>query len=177
VTGNGNLLPSRWATISALDLYMHELIAQNLSRIFDGTRPSCSGFARLHISSDTLMRIQSATTAANRSSAFDLEVRTKLSRVTYQYPEEIADGVRLISPCKLWNDVALKLGATVATVSAHTELLKKRLSLLVDRRNKIVHEGDLQPMIPRTPWPVTRADVSDVAAFIHDIVCAIDSIV
>lgn len=149
------LLRAEWASrVSALDLYIHELVAQNLLRIFDGTRPTCSGFARLHVSSDTLMRIQSATTAADRSSAFDFEVRTKLSRVTYQYPEDIADGVRLISPCKLWNDVALKLGATAAALSTHKESLKKRLSLIVDRRNKIVHEGDLQPTIPRTPWPI-----------------------
>jgi hypothetical protein len=172
------LLRAEWASrVSALDLYMHELVAQNLLGIFDGTRPTCSGFARLHVSSDTLMRIQSATTAADRSSAFDLEVRTKLSRVTYQYPDDIADGVRLISPCKLWNDVAIKLGATAAALSTRKESLKKRLSLIVDRRNKIVHEGDLQPTIPRTPWPISRADVSDVAAFIHEIVCAIDSVV
>lgn len=135
------------------------------------------GFAKLQISSDTLMRIQSATTPTDRSSAFDLEVRTRLSQVTYQYPDDIADGVRLISPCKLWNEVALKLGATATTISVHKEFLKKRLSLIVDRRNKIVHEGDLQPTVPRTPWPISRADVTDVATFIHDIVSAIDGVV
>jgi hypothetical protein len=172
------LLRAEWASrVSALDLYVHELVAQNMLKIFDGTRPTCSGFAKFHVSSDTLMRIQAATTAADRSSAFDLEVRTKLSRVTYQYPDDIADGVRLISPCKLWNDVVLKLGATGATLTSHKESLKKRLSLVVDRRNKIVHAGDLQPTIPRTPWPISRADVSDVAAFIYEIVCAIDSVV
>ena len=172
------LLRAEWASrVSALDLYVHELVAQNLLRIFEGQRPSCPGFARLQISSDALMRIQGATTAADRSTAFDLEIRTKLSRSTFQYPDDIADGVRLISPCKLWNEVALKMGATPATVSPDTESLTKRLSLIVDRRNKIVHEGDLQPTVPRTPWPISRADVSDVAEFINEIVCAIDRIV
>jgi hypothetical protein len=172
------LLRAEWASrVSALDLYVHELVAQNLSRIFDGSRPSCPGFAKLHVSSDALMRIQSAATVADRITAFDLEVRTKLSRVTYQYPNDIADGVRLVSPCKLWNEVALKLGATAATVSAEKEFVKKRLSLIVDRRNKIVHEGDLQPTVPREPWPISRVDVSEVATFIHDIVSAIDGIV
>lgn len=172
------LLRAEWASrVSALDLYIHELVAQNLLQIFEGARPTCPGFAKFHISSDALMRIQSATTASDRSSAFDLEVRTKLSRATYQYPEDVADGVRLVSPCKLWNDVALTLGASAATVSANTESLKKRLSLIVDRRNKIVHEGDLQPTIPRTPWPISGADVSEVALFIRDIVCAIDTVV
>src|SRR6266481_5888867 len=45
------------------------------------------------------------------------------------------------------------------------------------RRNKIVHEGDLQPMVPRTPWLIDRSDVSQVTTFINDVVGAIDSIV
>jgi RiboL-PSP-HEPN len=172
------LLRAEWASrVSALDLYIHELVAQNLVQIFEGTRSNCPGFARFQISGDALMRVQSATTAEDRRAAFDLEVRTRLSRITYQYPEDIADGIRMISPCRLWNEVALKLGATLATVSTATGSLKTRLSLIADRRNKIVHEGDLQPTVPRTPWPITRADVSDVATFIRKIVLAIDGII
>lgn len=172
------LLRAEWAArVSALDLYVHELVAQNLLQIFEGRRPNCPGFSKVQVSSDALMRIKAATTAADRSTAFDLDVRTTLSRATYQYPDDIADGVRLISPCKLWNEIALKQGATAATMSGATEALKKKLSIIVDRRNKIVHEGDLQPNIPRTPWPITRADVADVASFIHAIVTAIDQVV
>jgi hypothetical protein len=172
------LLRAEWASrVSALDLYIHELVAQNMLRIFDGHRSACPGFAKLQVSSDALMRIQAAASPAHRSTAFDLEVRTQLSRRTFQYPDDIAEAVRLISPCKLWNEVALKLGATTATLTVPTESLKKRLSLIVDRRNKIVHEGDLQPTVPRTPWPISKADVSDVAKFINEIVSAIDSIV
>ena len=172
------LLRAEWASrVSALDLYIHELVAQNMLRIFDGHRSACPGFAKLQVSSDALMRIQAAASPAHRSTAFDLEVRTQLSRRTFQYPDDIAEAVRLISPCKLWNDVALKLGATTATLTVATESLKKRLSLIVDRRNKIVHEGDLQPTVPRTLWPISKSDISDVAKFINEIVSAIDRIV
>lgn len=172
------LLRAEWASrVSALDLYVHELVSQNLLKIFDGTRPSCAGFNRLQISSETLIRIKNSITASEKSTAFDLDVRTKLGRVTYQYPDDIADGIRLISPCKLWNEVAAKMGGTPATISADTEALKKQLSLIVDRRNKIVHEGDLQPGIPRTPWPINQNDVAYVTRFIGDVVIAIDSIV
>lgn len=172
------LLRAEWASrVSALDLYVHELIAQNLLQIFGGTRPMCPGFAKLQISSEALMRIQAANSIADRNTAFDLEVRTKLSRITYQYPEDIADGIRLISPCKLWNEVATQQGATAGNIGVVTESIKKRLSLIVDRRNKIVHEGDLQPTIPRTPWPISKNDVSDVAIFIKGIVTAIEAIV
>jgi hypothetical protein len=172
------LLRAEWAArVSALDLFVHELVAQNLVEIFEGTRPTCPGFSRMVVSGECLLRIQAAATPAERRTAFDLEVRTKLSRVTYQYPDDIADGIRMISPCKLWNEVAIKLGATAATVGSETESLKKKLSVIVDRRNKIVHEGDLQPTIPRIPWPIVASDVKDVASFIDSIIAAIDGVI
>jgi hypothetical protein len=116
-------------------------------------------------------------TQADASSAFDLEVRSKLSRVSYQLPEDIADGIRLVSGSELWNEIALAKGATVATKGVLAKNLKKDLSIIVERRNKIAHEGDLQPSIPRTPWPITRADVSYVARFIEDLVRTIDKFV
>jgi len=172
------LLRAEWAArVSALDLYVHEVVAQNLLAIFEGSRSTCPGFGKFQISSDALMRIQTAGTQADKSKAFDLEVRTKLNRTTYQYPDDVADGIRLVSPCKLWNEVATKLGATPATLSADTNAIKTRLSLIVDRRNKIVHEGDLLPSIPRTPWPIGRQDLTGVTSFIRDIVYAIDQCV
>lgn len=172
------LLRAEWAArVSALDLFVHELVAQNLLKIFSGSRAQCPGFIKLQISADALMRIQAATGLAQRTMLFDLEVRTKFSRVTFQYPDEIADGIRLISPCKLWNEVVSYLGAPKANILAASEQLKKQLSIIVGRRNKIVHEGDLQPTTPRVPWPITRADVTDVAKFIGQLVEAIDHVV
>ena len=172
------LLRAEWAArVSALDLFIHELVAQQLLQIFSGTRATCPGFGKLQISSDALIRIQAASTPADRNMFFDLEVRTKLSRVTFQYPDDIADGVRMVSACKLWNEVATYQGAAKSDVASATEALKKRLSLIADRRNKIVHEGDLQPSLPRVPWPITRADVSDVAKFIEGLVLAIEAVV
>jgi hypothetical protein len=172
------LLRAEWvARVSALDLYVHELVTQNMVSIFEGVRSSCPGFSKFHCSSDALLRIRHASTPAEASAAFDLEVRSKLSRVTYQFPEDIADGVRLISACELWNDIALAKGATAATKNSLAKSLKRDLSLVVERRNKIVHEGDLQPSIPRTPWPISRVDVSYAAKFIEELVRTIDGIV
>jgi hypothetical protein len=172
------LLRAEWvARVSALDLYVHELVAQNMMKIFEGTRNGCPGFSKFQCSSDTLLRIKQAATPADASAAFDLEVRSKLSRVTYQFPEDIADGIRLVSGIELWNEIALAKGATAANKAAVAKSLKKDLSLIVERRNKIAHEGDLQRSIPRTPWPISRVDVSYVSAFIEDLVQTIDKIV
>lgn len=172
------LLRAEWAArVSALDLFVHELVAQRLVEIFSGTRAPSPGFGRLQVSSDALMRIQAAASPADRNMLFDLEVRTKLSRATFQYPDDIADGVRMVSACKLWNEIAAFQGAVKSDISSVTEALKKRLSIIVDRRNKIVHEGDLQPSFPRTPWPISRSDVSDVAKFIEGLILAMEAVV
>lgn len=172
------LLRAEWvARVSALDLYVHELVAQNMVSIFEGARNSCPGFSKFHCSSDTLLRIRNASTRSDATAAFDLEVRSKLSRMTFQLPEDIADGIRLVSGTELWNEIALAKGANAATKSVLAKNLKIELSIIVERRNRIAHEGDLQPSIPRTPWPITRADVFHVAAFIQDLVRTIDKIV
>jgi hypothetical protein len=172
------LLRAEWAArVSALDLYVHELVTKGLVEIFAGTRPVCPGFARFQISGEALMRIQAGTTSADRCAAFELEVRTRLSRATYQHPDDIADGIRMVSACALWNEVALRIGATPTTMIAMSADLRKHLAVIVDRRNKIVHEGDLQPTVPRTPWTIDRADLSQVTTFINDLVGAIDAIV
>jgi hypothetical protein len=172
------LLRAEWASrVCALDLYVHELVAQGLVEIFEGKRPSTAAFAKFSVSCDALMRVQAASTASERRAAFDLEVRTKLNRMTFQNPDDIADGVRLISECKLWNEVAFHFGATQANFVFETKSIKKQLAMIVDRRNKLVHEGDLQPSLPRIPWPIATEDVVEVKRFIEGVVGAIDSIV
>jgi hypothetical protein len=100
-----------------------------------------------------------------------------LSRVTFQHPDNIADAVRLCSGAELWNDVATSLGATPQDKVAKAKAIRRDLSLMVERRNKIAHEGDLQPTTSRDPWPITQADVALVAQHIERIVRAIDKVV
>lgn len=172
------LLRAEWvARVSALDLYVHELVSQGMLETFEGKRLPSAAFLRFQISNEVLLRIHATTLIDTASSAFDLEVRSRLGLATYQDPEKIAEGIRLISDVPLWNRIASKLGATPATVDKEAKVVKRGLSLIVERRNKIAHEGDLQPSVPRTPWPITQADLQYVASFIRGIVDAIDQII
>jgi len=171
------LLRAEWAArVSALDLYLHELVAQRMLDIFDGLRTASPAFMRFQVSTETLDRIRSATNQSESRAAFDLDVRSQLSSQTFQDPEKIADGIRLCSTVELWNEVAKKLGATEATKVAQAKGIKTNLSLVVRRRNKIVHEGDLQPSSPREPWPVTQADLAFVSTVIEQVVRAVDAV-
>jgi hypothetical protein len=172
------LLRAEWvARVSALDLYIHELVAQLMLAIFEGRRPTTPAYLRFHISNETLNRIRAAATPSEASAAFDLYIRDHLSRITYQDPDDIADGVRLCSTVELWNDVAINLGATPTTKTDQAKNLKTQLSLIVRRRNIIAHEGDLQQSPLREPWPISQADLAFVENQIATLVRAIDAVV
>lgn len=172
------ILRAEWAArVSSLDLYVHELVAQQMLAIFEGKRPQCSGFSSFTVPAETMDRVRKSATPTDASAAFDLTARDQLSRKTYQYPEDIAAGVRLFSGIALWSEVALKLGATAQSKDEDAKRIKKELTQIVGRRNKIVHEGDLQPTIPRVPWPISQADLAFVAQFINSLVHAIDVVV
>jgi hypothetical protein len=172
------LLRAEWAMrVSALDLYVHEVVAQNLLKIFQGARPTCPGYSKLQITADALMRIHAAGPGSVSDATFGLEIRERLSRATYQAPDDIAEGIRLISSIELWNEVAKHHGAMEGAAKTAARAIKIELSAIASRRNKIVHEGDLQPGLPRTEWPITRADVDDVKTAILRVVVAIEALV
>jgi hypothetical protein len=66
---------------------------------------------------------------------------------------------------------------SAATKDALAKSLKKDRSVMVERGNKIAHQGDLERSIPRRPRPVTRGDVSLVVRFIEDLLRAIEKTV
>lgn len=172
------LLRAEWvARVSALDLFVHELVLQNVVEIFQGIRPNCAGYNRIPCSTETVQRVHNASNLVDATLAFTLDIKSKLSRITFQYPNDIADGIRMFSTCELWNEIAIKRGANSSTQADVAKSLKKDLSLIVERRNKIAHEGDLQPTTPRTPWPINRTDVDTAATIIENLVRDIDAIV
>jgi hypothetical protein len=125
------ILRAEWVMrISALDLYIHELVAQRMLAIFEGRLIAPVAFSKFDVPTEVLMRIKGATSPVESSAAFDLHVRTQLSRITYQFPEDIADGVRLCSCVELWNEIADHQGATPQQKTDHAKSLKRQLSLL-----------------------------------------------
>ncbi|OKH88345.1 HEPN domain-containing protein [Thalassospira sp. TSL5-1] len=173
-----DLLRAEWSMrVSALDLYVHELVAQNMLSIFQGNRAICDGFQRYKLKASTLLRIRGSVNAFEVDNAFDLDVREYLSALTFQRSNSIADGVRMISPIVLWDAVCQILGADGRSLKNMKQDIKSQLDLICDRRNKIVHEGDLNNTFPRGLRPVARGEVDFVKMHIDRIVRAIDSCV
>ena len=80
--------------------------------------------------------------------------------------DKIAEAIRLISPIKLWEEVGKVAGLPGQDVKA-------RLELVVDRRNKIPHEADMDPTNPGFRWPIDEAMASNALDFIDSVAEAI----
>jgi hypothetical protein len=151
--------------VSALDHYIHELTRLGMLEVFNGLRPSTSAFGRFHVTIDAAI---AGIAGSGGSSWFEAEIREKHGFLAFQHPDKVADAIRLFSACELWPQVAIKLGLSIQEV-------KSRLRLIVERRNKIAHEADLDPSYPGTRWPISSADADSTVKFIEDICEAMHS--
>ncbi|MBD2137040.1 hypothetical protein H6F32_05445 [Anabaena sp. FACHB-1237] len=106
----------------------------------------------------------------NNNSWLEAEIRESLSYKSFQDPDKIADAIRLISDKKLWDEVANKMGRT-------TKDVKQQLNFIVDRRNKIAHDADIDPSFGLgNRWPIDELMVNDAVDFIEQVVESIHQI-
>lgn len=100
----------------------------------------------------------------NNASWLEDEIRERLGYQSFQQPDKIADAIKLISDKKLWEDVATKMGGSSKGV-------KQQLSAIVDRRNKIAHEADINPTFGiGSRWVISEVLVTDAVNFIEQVV-------
>jgi len=149
--------------VSALDQYVHEIVRLGMLEIYHGQRPHTSSSLKFSVSLKSALQIN---IAPEDDSWLDSEVREHHSWQSFEQPDRIADAVRLISDVSLWDTVASDLGSVTTDV-------KQRLSLIVDRRNKIAHEADIDPSFPNMRWPIDDQMVFDSITFIERLVYSI----
>ena len=160
---------------SALDYYIHEITRIGMLEVHRGERPQTSAFLRFEISLNAaLVSIDDALKGSAKLHQdglwLDGEIRRKHGHLSFQQPDKIADAIRLFSDCELWPAVALQLKQQVSDV-------KSQLKLIIDRRNQIAHETDLNPSQIGSPWPISLADSTNAIDFIEKVCEAIHSVV
>jgi RiboL-PSP-HEPN len=100
----------------------------------------------------------------NSTSWLEDEVRERLGYQSFQQPDKIADAIRLISDKKVWDEVGTNLGISAKDV-------RQQLSAIVDRRNKIAHEADIDPTFGiGSRWYIDEILVNDAVDFIEQLV-------
>jgi hypothetical protein len=154
--------------VSALDYYIHEVVRIGMLEIHRGQRPEPPAFSGFKIS---LGNARAGINAGqNIDSWLEDEIRQSHSYKSFQSPKAIADAVRLISDSKLWEEVSTNM-------SSPAQDIKQQLSLIVDRRNKIAHEADIDPTLSiGNRWPIDELLVNETVDFIEQVVESIHNI-
>lgn len=148
--------------VSAFDYYIHETVVIGMLEQFKDQRSKTSSFSNFKIPAELLFNSESKT--INRLEA---EIRDRHSFLSFQQPDKVADAIRIISDIKLWQEIG-------KTINKNDKEIKDQLKLIIDRRNKIAHEADVDPSYPGARWPITEHDIeyainllSSIAESIH----------
>jgi hypothetical protein len=124
----------------------------------------------------------------NNTSWLESEIRERLKYQSFQQPDKIAEAIRYISDKKLWDEVALLMPQTAVNTShinAQSNLrsaktkqgIKQQLNSIVDRRNKIAHEADIDPTFSNGDrWNIDEILVGEASDFIEILVESIHQV-
>lgn len=106
----------------------------------------------------------------NNASWLEDEIRERLGYQSFQQEKKIAEAIRYISDKNLWDEVAKK-------ISQPAKDIKQQLNSIVDRRNKIAHEADIDPTFNiGNRWNIDEVLVGDAVDFIEQIVESIHQV-
>lgn len=144
--------------VSAFDKYIHDLVYDKLVDIAEGNAPPARRFDSFKVS------VQAALAAKNgvdTHSWLGPEIITQHGYLSFQRAEKVADAIRLVVDEPLWPAVGAKLGRDATNV-------REDLDLIIDRRNKIVHEADWNPAL-QDRWAMDEASCLAAIRMIKDI--------
>lgn len=154
--------------VSALDYFIHEIVRLGMLEIYNGNRQSTDQFQRFQIS---MANVSNAILDPSKHEWLEREIIDQHSRQSFQSYDNIANAVRLFYGRSPWPEVS-------ARINMETQDIKDRLNMIVDRRNKIVHESDMRrPSYLNQRFTIEDQMVEDAVAFIERISEAIYEIV
>jgi hypothetical protein len=151
-------------SVSAFDKLMHDLIRIGMVEIFMGNRPTTPQYLAETITISTYSDLISATFLP-KELVFEQAIVRKLKTVSYQTPDNVAKGLSYIwnEPQK-WQKIATNMAIT--NMAMDTETVKTELKLIVDQRNRIVHEADINPLTNQK-YSITKNDSQSVTDFLQ----------
>lgn len=126
-------------SVSAFDKLIHDIVRLGMLEIFMEKRPTTPKYLAESISMITYNELVTATIPPPEY-IFEQAIFQKLKTIAYQDPQKVAEGLSYIWEEKgKWQKIATRMGMEESFV-------KTRLKLIVNRRNIIVHEADIDPL-------------------------------
>lgn len=153
--------------VSAFDTYIHDVVRIGIIQQYEGVRSPAKGLSRLAISYTNMIDFNSQPPLM-KIPTLDRIIRNTNAADSYQSSTNVEYALGLIGISKIWSTASL-------TIGGNGDDVKKRLDLIVRRRNQIAHESDFNPATGNQ-YPIDRAQVSQTITFIKDLVNAIKSL-
>lgn len=152
-------------SVSAIDYLIHELTIIGMCEIYNGAREITPKYNSHNVSLGFMHAISSTPPLIT----FESEIRRSLGWQTFQRPDKIKEAIALFSVVQLWQQVAITMCDAESNV-------KNQLNLIVDRRNMIAHEADIEPIF-KTKRLIRDIDVSTTIDFIETVGATIFNLV
>jgi hypothetical protein len=148
-------------SVSALDCFIHDLIKQGMIETYQGNRAASNLFSTYQIPLKYLQLIENSESQDAKLAYLENSIKEYNSKDSYQSPKSIEYALQLINITSIWKNLAVLMGM-------RAEDIKGELSLIIDRRNKISHEADYNPLTG-SKYPIDRQNINDVIQFIEKI--------
>lgn len=139
-------------SVSALDRFLHEIVRIGILQTFANTRGSTSKFKSFPLTSKTVLKIiqLQGVTPHNEDEYpeywINKEVVEYLKTYSFQHPDKIKDALSYIwNEEHKWQVIADGMVLPGATINDKQKYLQQKIILIVERRNRIVHEADIDP--------------------------------
>jgi len=154
-------------SVSAFDYFIHEIVRMGMLNCYVGKRQKTKAFLSFQCKIDSILEYSKNPQTLDW---LDNEIRTHHGWKSFEHPDNIAAAISLISDVKLWEQIGFSLGDSPTN-------LREKLRLIVDRRNKIAHEADIDPTSPPNRWPIDEKMVDESIDYIEKLANAIFNVV
>ena len=163
--------------VSAFDMFIHGIVKKGVIEIFNKTRKETPKFQSFVFQAKTILKLLEVMSPGYIPSSSDeipdvileKELSNKLSFMSFQSPDKVSDALSLIwdEPHKM-QVLAIEMGIVGSNDQDKLQKLKQELTTIIQRRNQIAHEGDINPatQMQRT---IELSDVKDATDFISSL--------
>lgn len=150
--------------VAAWDRYVHGIVLDRGVDILLG-RLNVAPTSRVGLPIGQVASLVNATDSMSRELSARSLLAERLSRETFQRPDDVAAALATVGINSVWSS---------AFPDAHR--VKKELGLIVDRRNKIVHQCDYDPAYPGQVTILAPQDALSAADAIESMASSIDAL-
>jgi hypothetical protein len=144
--------------VGAFDCYIHDCVQAGILEIYQGRRVASNVIKKYPVYFSTVQQIDSSSDPMLKLAHLKKAIYLKNTKESYQSPQNIENALGLINIVKIWKNLSTKIGMTADDI-------KNKLSLIINRRNKIAHESDRNDTIGGK-YPINKGLVNDTINFI-----------